>query len=41
MEYFSKSSSENPLVNKVIKDLEKQKKIIDSLQQKLNTFKRV
>jgi len=41
MEFFSKSSSENPLVNKVMKDLEKQKKIIDSLKQKLNAFKRV
>jgi hypothetical protein len=41
MEFFSKSSSENPLVNKVMKDLEKQKKIIDGLQQKLNAFKRV
>ena len=40
MEFFSKSSSENPLVNKVMKDLEKQKKIIDDLQQKLNAFKR-
>ena len=41
MEFFSKSSSENPLVNKVMKDLEKQKKIIDDLQQKLDAFKRV
>ena len=41
MEFFSKSSSENPLVNKVMKDLEKQKKTIDGLQQKLNAFKRV
>ena len=41
MEFFSKSSSENPLVNKVMKDLEKQKKIIDDLQQKLNAFKTV
>ena len=41
MEFFSKSSSENPLVNKVMKDLEKQKKIIDGLQQKLNAFKLV
>jgi predicted nuclease with TOPRIM domain len=41
MEFFSKSSSENPLVNKVMKDLEKQKKIIDGLQQKLNAFKRM
>ena len=41
MEFFSKSSSENPLVNKVTKDLEKQKKIIDGLKQKLNAFNRV
>ena len=41
MEFFSKSSSENPLVNKVMKDLEKQKKVIDGLQQKLNAFKRM
>ena len=41
MEFFSKSSSENPLVNKVMKDLEKQKKIIDGLQQKLDAFKRM
>ena len=41
MEFFSKSSSENPLVSKVMKDLEKQKKTIDGLQQKLNAFKRV
>lgn len=41
LEFFSKSSSENPLVSKVIKDLEKQKKIIDSLQQKLNAFKKM
>ena len=41
MEFFSESSSENPLVNKVMKDLEKQKKIIDDLQQKLNAFKTV
>jgi hypothetical protein len=39
MEFFSKSSSENPLVDKVIKDLGKQKKIIDGLQEKLNAFK--
>lgn len=41
MEFFSKSSSESPLVSKVMKDLENQKKIIDSLQQKLNAFKRM
>jgi len=41
MEFFSKSSSENPLVNKFMKDLEKQKKIIDGLQQKLDAFKRM
>ena len=41
MEFFSKSSSDNPLVNKVMKDFEKQKKIIDGLQQKLNAFKRI
>ena len=41
MEFFAKSSSENPVVNKVMKDLEKQKKIIDSLQQKLDAFKRM
>jgi hypothetical protein len=41
MEFFTKSSSENPLVNKVMKDLEKQKKVIDGLQQKLNAFKRM
>ena len=40
MEFFSKSSSESPLVNKVMKDLEKQKKVIDDLQQKLNALKR-
>ena len=39
MEFFAKSSSENPVVNKVMKDLEKQKKIIDGLQQKLDAFK--
>jgi len=41
MEFFTKSSSENPVVNKVMKDLEKQKKIIDGLQQKLEAFKRM
>ena len=41
MEFFAKSSSENPVVNKVMKDLEKQKKIIDGLQQKLDAFKRI
>jgi len=41
MEFFAKSSSENPVVNKVMKDLEKQKKIIDGLQQKLDAFKRM
>ena len=41
MEFFSKSSSESPLVSKVMKDLENQKKIIDGLQQKLNAFKRM
>jgi len=41
MEFFAKSSSENPVVNKVMKDLEKQKKIIDGLQQKLEAFKRM
>jgi hypothetical protein len=40
MEFFSKSSSESPLVNKVMEDLEKQKKVIDDLQQKLNALKR-
>ena len=40
MEFFSKSSSESPLVNKVMKDLEKQKKVIDDLKQKLNALKR-
>ena len=39
MEFFAKSSSENPVVNKVMKGLEKQKKIIDGLQQKLDAFK--
>ena len=41
LEFFAKSSSENPVVNNVIKDLEKQKKIIDGLQQKLDAFKRM
>ena len=41
MEFFAKSSSENPVVNKFMKDLEKQKKIIDGLQQKLDAFKRM
>ena len=41
MEFFAKSSSENPVVNKVMKDLEKQKKTIDGLQQKLDAFKRM
>lgn len=41
MEFFAKSSSENPVVNKVMKDLEKQMKIIDGLQQKLDAFKRM
>ena len=41
MEFFVKSSSENPVVNEVMKDLEKQKKIIDGLQQKLDAFKRM
>ena len=41
MEFFAKSSSENPVVNKVMKDLEKQKKIIYGLQQKLDAFKRM
>lgn len=41
MEFFAKSSSENPVVNKVKKGLEKQKKIIDGLQQKLDAFKRM
>ena len=39
MQFFSTSSAENPLVNKVMKDLEKQKQIIDDLQKKLNAFK--
>ena len=41
MEFFAKSSSENPVVNKVMKGLEKQKKFIDGLQQKLDAFKRM
>ena len=41
MEFFTKSSSENPLVTKVMKDLEKQKKIIDGLEKKLTAFKRL
>jgi hypothetical protein len=41
MQFFSTSSAENPLVNKVMKDLEKQKQIIDDLQKKLNAFKRL
>ena len=41
MEFFAKSSSENPVVNKVMKELEKQKKIIDGFQQKLDAFKRM
>lgn len=41
MLFFSTSSAENPLVNKVMKDLEKQKQIIDDLQKKLNAFKRL
>ena len=41
MEFFTKSSSENPLVAKVMKDLEKQKKIIDGLEKKLKAFKRL
>ena len=41
MEFFTKSSSENPLVSKVMKDLEKQKKIIDDLEKKLKAFKRL
>ena len=41
MDFFAKSSSENPVVNKFMKDLEKQKKIIDGLQQKLDAFKRM
>jgi predicted DNA-binding protein YlxM (UPF0122 family) len=41
MEFFTKSSSENPLVAKVMKDLEKQKKIIDGLEKKLKAFNRL
>ena len=41
MEFFTKSSSENPLVTKVMKDLEKQKKIIEGLEKKLKAFKRL
>ena len=41
MEFFTKSSSENPLVAKVMKDLEKQKKIIYDLEKKLKAFKRL
>ena len=41
MQFFSTSSAENPLVNKVMKDLEKQKQIIGDLQKKLNAFKRL
>ena len=41
MEFFTKSSSENPLVTKVMKDLEKQKKIINDLEKKLTAFKRL
>jgi hypothetical protein len=41
MEFFTKSSSENPLVAKVMKDLEKQKKIIADLEKKLKAFKRL
>ena len=39
MEFFTKSSSENPLVTKVMNDLEKQKKIIDRLEKKLKAFR--
>ena len=39
MQFFSKSSAENPLVDKVMKDIEKQKQIIDNLQKKLNAIK--
>lgn len=39
MEFFTKSSSDSPLVTKVLKDLEKQKKIIEDLEKKLKTFK--
>ena len=41
MDFFTKSSSENPLVAKVMKDLEKQKKIIEGLEKKLKAFKRL
>ena len=41
MEFFSESSSENPLLNKVNKDLEKQQKVIEGLQQKLRAFKKI
>ena len=41
MEFFTKSSSENPLVAKVMEDIEKQKKIIDGLEKKLKAFKRL
>ena len=41
MQFFSTSSAENPLLKKVMKDLEKQKQIIDALQKKLNAFKRL
>jgi len=41
MDFFSKNSSENPLVSKVMKDLEKQKQVIDGLQQKLDAFRRM
>ena len=39
MEFFTKSSSDSPLVTKVLKDLEKQKKIIEDLEKKLKAFK--
>ena len=39
MEFFSRSSSENPLVNKVAKDIEKQKRIIDELEKKKAFFR--
>ena len=41
MDFFTKSSSENPLVAKVMKDLEKQKKIIEGLEKKLKALKRL
>ena len=41
MEFFSESSADNPVVNKVTEDLEKQQKVIEGLQQKLNAFKRM